>query len=133
MNTFPPGQPVFPHAQILTSVTANHLRHHSGLTGISKVLALNPLQLLLGTFGYLADGGTLWITDAGLDFAPHGVNLSTQRVGIRRDEIARIRRRRVLTRVGFDVEMRDRTVVPFVCWKNDEAFGAFAQLGIATA
>ncbi|MEW1977382.1 hypothetical protein AB0271_03145 [Kocuria palustris] len=54
--TAPPNPP-----QPLLRLSANHLRPADETDGLGKVLAWNPVQLITGGFGHLADKGHLLI------------------------------------------------------------------------
>lgn len=127
---YPPSEPAFPDAEVLEGVHANIMRPMRELKRTDRLHALNPTMFLTGTWGYVVDSGTLWITEAGLDFQPIDTSFVTERTGIALAEIADIRRSRFLFRVGFDVDLVDGARVSFVCWDRGRAILAVRKAGM---
>ncbi|MDU0479113.1 hypothetical protein QVA66_07655 [Staphylococcus chromogenes] len=108
------------HAPI--QLAANHVANPSNL--MEKVLAYQPLQALTGLYGKIAVGGHLAVSELGLEFAPHVVNLSSQYLRIPREQIATMEKRQRLAARLLVVTTVDGQEFEFVTWQRDTAIDA---------
>lgn len=114
----------------LLSIKANHLRPAVELSGMGAVLARNPLLLLTGGFGHLADGGRLVVRPDGVSFEPHSANLPGGAWGASAARIRGVRSFQRLLTNGLEFELQDGSARRFVVADRNKRLDELRRLGL---
>ncbi|GLU86176.1 MULTISPECIES: hypothetical protein [Kocuria] len=125
--TAPPNPP-----QPLLRLSANHLRPADETDGLGKVLAWNPVQLITGGFGYLADGGHLLIWPNGVSFEPHSMNLPGGQWWAPAETIRVVRTFSQQALKGLEIELQDGATRRFVVGDRENVLETLRALGLPT-
>lgn len=118
--------------QPLLVLGANHLRPAAETDGLGKVLAWNPVQLLVGGFGHLADGGHLLIWPNGVSFEPHSMNLPGGKWWAPAEAIRIVRTYSQQLSKGLEIELQDDTTRRFVVGDRENVLETLRALGLPT-
>ena len=119
--------------QPLLRLQANHLRPPPETEGLGKALAWNPVQLITGGFGNLADGGHLMVWPHGVSFEPHSMNLTGGQWWAPAETIRSVRTFSQQMLKGLEIELQDGGIRRFVVGDRENVLESLRGLGLPTS